>query len=166
MLNAGDTPTLRLGGTTTYRGPTFNGTGRLIQTGNAVVETATTIPNDYDYDWDGDGAPSNTQVTGTTFRIDSTQIEQGDPALNGYDGIATLTDATLWVNTAQLWRLDGSVILSNSVLRGTGILNHGTIRGDGTVMPLDLVNDDAIVGDGGTLIVDPRNFPDLDGIRK
>jgi hypothetical protein len=116
-----------------------------------------------DYDWDGDAAPSNTDVIGTTFRINSARIEQGDPTLAGYDGEATLTDATLWVNTASPWRLDGSVAMSNSVLRGTGILNHGSISGAGTVMPLDLVNDGAIVGNGGTLVVEPRNFPDLDG---
>jgi hypothetical protein len=162
-FQSGVTPTLRLLGTTTYRGPAINAGGQIIQNGDAVVEATTVIDPDF-YDWDGDAVPSDTTVNSATLQINTPQIESGDPALNGYGGTATLIDAALLVTTAGPWRLDGTIDMDNSTVRGRGILNHGTLRGNGLVIVDTFTNDGTVTGDGGTLTLEPQlAFPDLDG---
>lgn len=163
-FQTGEPPTLILSGPTTYRGPTFEPGGTISQNGDAVVEATTSIVADF-YDWDGTGEPSNTTVTNATLEIHSPQLEAGDPALNGYGGVATLANANLLVTTSAAWRLDGVIDMDDSILRGQEVLNHGVIRGNGTILSDALANDGQLIAEGGgTLAISTLGlFPDLDG---
>ena len=162
-FQTGTPPTLVLNGPTTYRGPTFQPGGTMIQNGDADVESITAIVADF-YDWDGIGPPSNTTVTSTTLEIHALQIETGDPALHGYGGVATLANANLLVTTSAAWRLDGTIDMTDSIVRGQELLNYGVIQGSGAILSDALVNDGEVIASGGTLAISTLGlFPDLDG---
>ncbi|MGI9428212.1 MAG: hypothetical protein ACR2NM_06110, partial [Bythopirellula sp.] len=160
----GSPPNLTLNGHTTYRGATFLTGGEIYQNGDATVESTTVISADF-YDWDGLGTPSDTTVTNTTLEINTPQLESGNPALNGYGGTVTLTDANLLVTTSAAWRLDGTIDMDNSIVRGQELLNHGMVTGNGTILSDSLVNDGQVIATGGgTLSISTLGpFPDLDG---
>ena len=162
-FQTGSPPTLVLNGMTTYQGPSFLAGGEVIQNGDAQVTSTTAITADF-YDWDGQGTPSNTTVTSATLQINSPQIESGNPALNGYGGTATLTNANLLVTTTSAWRLDGTIEMDASVVRGQELLNHGLVTGNGTILSDALVNDGQLTATGGTMTISTLGlFPDLDG---
>ena len=167
--NVGDV--LQLLGNVEYCGGSFIGAGTLMQFGDAVVPHDTTIGIAV-FDWDGGGSPSNTTIDeGITFTIDSERIESGlggatgGPPMGGYGGVVTLKDgAVLVVNTTQAWTLDGGMDLTRGRVTGSaGMVNDGSVIGDGTVNPAAYTNNGTTSARGDTLVLDSRAFPDLDG---
>jgi hypothetical protein len=147
VANAGDV--LTLAGPTTYRQlAAFFGQGTLVQAGNATV----TGPTDSDgvdvgvFDWDGaEGSPSNMTIAmnlsqfgpGEEFVINADQIEQGDPAVDGYDGVLSLDAHRLVVNTIGPWRLDGTLNLTATGANlprivGSPVEIHGSVATSGS----------------------------------
>ena len=146
---ANATDTLTLAEQTTYRHlAAFAGQGTLIQRGNALV----TGPTDSDgvnvgiFDWDGsEGSPSNMTIAmnlsqfgpGEALVINADQIEQGDPAADGYDGVLGLDAHRLIVNTAAPWRLDGTLNLTATGgnlprIEGAPVVVHGSVVTNGS----------------------------------
>lgn len=124
---------LDLAGPTTYRGGMFfGGFSTLTQTGTAVVDDDTTLHMRI-YDWDGHPLSSQTTIhPGKTFTINADQIERGDPAADGHDGLITVNGGTLHVNTTAPWRIDGILELTNgATVNGSDILVHGSIESFG-----------------------------------
>ena len=144
--------TLTLEGATTYNGATASGTGTLIHEGHATVNANTTIGTT-GFDWDGAGliiiiggesdAPgdeegvfgfSNTTIAaGTTLTINSDKIDLGAPSVDGYDGTVSLASgATLAVNTAAAWRLDGALNMNYAgaipTVTGSQMLVYGDVN--------------------------------------
>lgn len=153
---------LQLLGHTTYSGGSYTGNGILMQFGDALVNANTTIDVAI-FDWDGGGVPSNTTVFATTLRINSTQIDVGDPAVNGYNGHATLNRSDLDVRTDAAWVLDGQITMTLSRILGSGLINRGLVLGDGSILNEAYTNTGTTTATQGVLIINPRSFPDLDG---
>ncbi len=139
---------LSLEGAVTYAGPNVHGPGTLVQNGDASVVSSTTIATNV-FDWDGDsGGPSSTTIRpAAALTINSSQIETGPVAADGYDGHVTVGDGgALIVNTTGPWRLDGTMTLAgqpiaspNVIVDGSDLTNYGTIEGNGRIQS-SLVN--------------------------
>ena len=76
-------------------------------TGDTTISTAT-------FDWDGGNGDSTTTVdAGVTLTIDSDAVDRS--ANNDFDGTLHVgSGATVTVNTATDWRLDGELNFTNS----------------------------------------------------
>ena len=119
-----------------YRGCLIAGSGRFVQSGDAEVLDDTTIEVDV-FDWDGGGTYSATTVAqNVSFTINSDQVDAGDPAGDGFDGTVNVNGGTLAVNTADPWRLDGTMHLtetggSDPHVNGQQIVVHGSVSASG-----------------------------------
>ncbi|MBN2476513.1 MAG: PEP-CTERM sorting domain-containing protein [Pirellulales bacterium] len=137
-VSVGTDCTLNLDGRTVYDGATASGVGTLVQNGNATVYGDSTIGATL-YDFDGiSGGSRMTIEPGVTLTINSDQIEAGDPAADGHDGIITVGDAGLLsVHTAASWRLDGALNLDNSGVAGSEMIVYGDVAISGFESKLD-----------------------------
>jgi len=128
--------TLRLYGETTYGGADVGSGGRIRQYGNVTVTESTTLDLSL-YEWDGGGGGTITTINpGKSFTINADRIADADPAADGFDGTVNVDGATLTVNTAEPWRLDGTMNLSQSGsdtphVHGSDIVVHGSITASG-----------------------------------
>ncbi len=144
---------LELQATTNYFGGSYTGGGRIEQDGIANFKADTLIDVGI-FDWDGSvGVPAVTNVEpGVTATFSVSQIEVGDPALDGYDGTTNIDSGTLNVDTGYFlflpppnlpifirttWRLDGTLNLNNSgagvaQLNGSPVNLLGSINVTGT----------------------------------
>ncbi len=144
---------LELQATTNYFGGSYTGAGRIEQDGIANFKADTLIDVGI-FDWDGSvGAPAVTNIEpGVTVTYSVSQIEVGDPTLDGYDGTANIDSGTLDVDTGffiflpppslpifipTTWRLDGTVNLHNggagvAQLNGSPVDLRGAIQVTGT----------------------------------
>ncbi len=104
---------LDLTGAIVYDSGSFDGDGTLIQNNNAQVTGDTTIST-ATFDWDGGNGDSTTTVdAGVTLTIDSDAVDRS--ANNDFDGTLHVgSGATVTVNTATDWRLDGELNFTNS----------------------------------------------------
>ena len=131
LASSGDWLSL-LGGVT-YRGGSYAGLGRIVQTSDATVQEPTTIDLDV-YDWDGAGEDSVTTVlTGQSLTFNTSRLDAGDPASDGYDGTAYVHGSTLTVNTPGAWLLEGSLIMSSAggnvgSVNGAPMIVQGTLQ--------------------------------------
>jgi hypothetical protein len=174
---------LEITGRTRYEGGAYSGAGTIRQSGLTSVRGTTTISVAI-FDWDGTGdfpiVTSTTIDPGVEFRLNVQQIEQGNPLLDGYDGLAKVEGGTLTVNTPAPWRLDGTIRLSDGAeVRGSTIRVFGAIDtndglpGTATVFaPLDLqtgslinagIAGDVLLLAGNTMVTGSTNFAGVGG---
>ena len=137
---------LDLTGAIVYDGGSFDGDGTLIQNNNAQVTGDTTIST-ATFDWDGSNGNSTTTVdAGVTLTIDSDAVDTS--ANNDFDGTLHVgSGATVTVNTATDWRLDGELNFTNA-----GAIPH--LGGSATMM----VQGDVYVSGGEADIDSPVQF--------
>ncbi|MGB2824351.1 MAG: hypothetical protein WBF17_25475, partial [Phycisphaerae bacterium] len=89
------------------------------------------------FDWDGAGTYAATTIAPTvSFTINSDRIDAGDPAGDGFDGTVNVNGGTLTVNTADPWRLDGTMNLTETGgtdphVNGQEIVVHGSVSASG-----------------------------------
>jgi hypothetical protein len=109
----GNSDQLVLARSTTYRGGSFTGAGRIRQNGHVSVAGDTTI-DVASYDWDGNLVrPSNTTVNqGCTFTINSGTV--GSDGSNLHRGQITVQGGRLRVTTAAPWEMGGRLALVRS----------------------------------------------------
>ncbi len=155
--------TLNLSGATTFQGSTHTGAGTLAQRGAATVESSTTIGTTT-YDWDGSGSTITTIEPGVTFTINSTQIDTGDPATDGFDGTVNVNSATLAVNTAAPWRMEGKMNLTNTgggtpTVSGSEMVLQDTITATGGISTINA----PLTHEAGTINVDTGSTLNING---
>lgn len=106
LVTSGDT--LKMLGTTTYRGGSVTGNGTLSQNGSAIINTPSTIGVNT-YDWDGSNENSTTTIQpNSVLTITSDKVES-NAGSDGYDGTVILQGGNLDVQTPSGWRLDGTM---------------------------------------------------------
>ena len=127
---------LQLTGQTRYEAGQIQGAGTLRQTGDATVGRQ---PGHWDgtteitvgvFDMDGTAESlSDVEIfSDAALRVDATQIEMGNPALDGYDGRLRVR-GELQINTAAPWRLDGEMQLeAGATLVGSPLSLYGSIN--------------------------------------
>ena len=118
------TSELNLYNQTTYNGGSYTGLGALVQQGNAIV-MENTIIDVATFDWDGFLDDSNMNLL-ANLTINSNRINAGPS--NSYSGELVMLGSTLEVNTDNIWRLNGSMTLGNSEVRGQMLSVYGEIH--------------------------------------
>jgi len=115
LVGAGDT--LKLNGATRFAGGTYTGGGTLVQNGDATVVADTTLGSTISYDWDGDaaGASYTTVQSGAIFTVLSAPTDPHNGKINVQNG------ASLVVNSASVWYLDGVVLLDGGTVRSDAL---------------------------------------------
>jgi hypothetical protein len=102
---------LSLLGGVTYRGGTYTGLGRITQTSDATIRQPTSIGVAI-YDWDGATEASVTTIeSGDSLTFNTTRIDVGDPATDGFDGTVHVQGGTLTMNTPGAWLMEGLMVL-------------------------------------------------------
>lgn len=135
-------------GARTILGGTYAGAGTLSIGGPQNINGDVTFDVNV-LDWDGqEGGGWTTLIgDGVSVVINSAQMESGNPATDGYDGIVRIgVGSTLEVNTASDWRMDGALIL-----RQNALLTTSGARGDA---PMARIFGDLLVFAGETGTVD------------
>ncbi|NQU19816.1 MAG: hypothetical protein HQ567_00925, partial [Candidatus Nealsonbacteria bacterium] len=159
----GASDSLALYGTVTYDGGSYTGAGTIYQVAEATVSGNTTI-DVATYDWDGGSGTSTTLISGATFTINSSNIDVGSSASDGYDGEVTVLAGALDVNTDAPWRLDGTMTLSSGVVRGQDLRVFGALSANpffaGTTNTIEA---DVTFEPGSTVAVGTDSTLNLDG---
>lgn len=120
----------------TYNGGSISGDGLLVQNGDAVVQAGATQTIGVDqFDWDGGTASSTTLLSGSRLILNSSALT------DAMDGVVTLSDAHLTVNTAAAWPMRDRIDFAS----GTSTLDGAT---------LDLVETGSLNFLAGTGVVD------------
>lgn len=131
--NAGDG--IELVAATVYRGGTYAGLGTLQQTGAATVMNNTTVNvGTFDMDGGSEAGAATTVNAGVTLTVNSSLIEStgGD----GFDGTLTANSATVAINTASAWAMEGTLNLHKTAaamptLNGSQMVLAGTLNSSG-----------------------------------
>ncbi len=144
VSSPGDRLSLNASAGISYFGGLHVGNGVIEQNGDATIYADTTI-NAATYDLDGTSADSQTTIQpGVTFRINSDRIDDSDPVTDGFDGTLHNHGGTFIVNTAQPWRHEGVMNLTQMgavpVVDGQEIIVIGQITAGGIARILSDVN--------------------------
>jgi len=136
-------------GETIYLGTDIDGSGVVVQNGDATVIGNAVVDVGL-FDWDGvdgnqHGDPSDTEIRAATFRIKAPRIESGDPTQDGHDGSVSIIGGTLIVETNGPWRMDGTMNLTGGAVQGQPMIVRGHLSAQGAAP--DTINTiDANVG--------------------
>jgi len=122
---------LALNGEVSYSRGTVEGDGTLVLNGNArmaseggrlVIDVAT-------FDWDGSQEAGQTDVGYRgTMTINSSRIDVGPLADDGFDGRVVIVGGVLAVNTPEPWRMDGTMTLTEGTVTGQEMVVHGGVN--------------------------------------
>jgi hypothetical protein len=131
---------LELVGTASLRGGSFSGPGELEQDGNLLVLADTVIDVDK-YDMDGSAGRNQITVLDSHLTINSAQIDD-NIASDGFDDALFLNSGRLTVNTAEPWRMQGTMTLaqtlgSRPIVSGTQMILEGTLEATGGTARID-----------------------------
>ena len=136
------------------------GAGRAVDNNGTITAAAGTTVigvsgDQVTLDLDGEFEVGIVDVlSGATLRVDDldfVQTDTFDGTMNiGAGGATAVLDYPAWSVGAN-----GVVSLDNGEIRSRFLQNNGEIRGHGTVAVTDWVNNGALSGDGGTLVVAP-----------
>ncbi|MBT3198615.1 MAG: PEP-CTERM sorting domain-containing protein [Phycisphaerales bacterium] len=141
---------LILDGSTTYNGGSYTGSGKLYQSGNAIIEDDTTIATGT-FDWDGNAASEISVQPNVTFTIDSNAI---DGSGGGYMGQTNVnTGGKLSVQCPWALNSSGVVILHAATLTGGAIDNGGEISGSGKIDVTGLTHRGTLIASSGPLTI-------------
>lgn len=147
-FNGGDLPS-----TNRIEGGTINGpAGSATRaTTNSSVTGFGTINSGVDFD-------SGTVLLADDGVLDINGAIIGLGLIGTADNDGVLDIATAWnTGDADELRLQGGFVT------GGGITNNGTTTGFGTITSSNFTNNSSVSANGGTLILNPTAFPDLDG---
>jgi len=156
---------LFLEGETTFAGANFyefdGPSDPLIrQNGDLTVTEDTTlnIPSGR-FDWDGEFDSTITTIEpGTDFTINARAIDTGEGTGDGttggnYNSETNVGDGgRLIVNTAAAWRNSGVIRLEEATLEGSAIVNNDLIQGSGSVSPAGINNRGTLRSFGGGVL--------------